>query len=266
MATNKRGLPPLLPDCLPLALPAFGRIWQMMPIFGPLWSPDGELIGLELLSRLNDRKSQILASPDMFFTHAPPDERFRALVWQVELLVLMSPWLNTRQIPVSLNITRPLALRLLSELDVMATLAGMSKWVRLEISERFLNVDIPPDQDAVLCALQNIAPLWLDDFGAGTTTLSCLMSEVFEAVKVDRHLLECLYPLPEGARFLQSMATLARQSDTLVIVEGVEDDHRWQFVRECGIHAGQGWRWAEVPFAGLNELPWRLPPLTGSAV
>jgi EAL domain-containing protein (putative c-di-GMP-specific phosphodiesterase class I) len=220
-------------------------------------------MALEMLSRLTDKDNQTPIAPSLFFTQAPSDEQFRALVWQLELLVLMGPWLAGRKIPVSLNISRSLALRLFIEPAALDILTHIARWVRLEISERFLHPDILPEHDPLLHALQPLVPLWLDDFGAGTTSWSCLTSGGFDAIKIDRHLLESLFPLPEGAHFLGSLTALTRLAGKQVIVEGIADEALWQFAQECGISAGQGWLWPEVTLDGLNDLPDCLPIMTG---
>ncbi|VVT54042.1 hypothetical protein UYSO10_5014 [Kosakonia radicincitans] len=57
---------PALPSVLPLTVPAFGRLWQLTPVFAPLWGADGRLTALEMLSRLQDRDSGAPAAPEMF--------------------------------------------------------------------------------------------------------------------------------------------------------------------------------------------------------
>ncbi len=80
--------------------------------------------------------------------------------------------------------------------------------LRLEIHEQFLSVDTCPQRDPFLRRMAEIAPLWLDDFGAGSTGLSWLLSERFEAVKIDRKLIETLYTRSGGTDFLRGICEL----------------------------------------------------------
>lgn len=257
--------PPSLPEMtaltglLPLAVPAFGRIWLLSPVFGPIFSPDGSLMALEMLSRITERDSGSPASPEMFFVQIPLTEQRRILVWQLEVLTLLSPWCAARQLPVSLNVSRSLALRILADASVAESAILLTPWLRLEVSERFLSPDIRPDQDPLLSALQPLAPLWLDDFGAGAAGLAWLMSGVFGMVKLDRHLFCDLARLPEGAGFLRALSCLSQSRGTQLVAEGVETAALMKVATDAGLSACQGWLWPEVTPAQLAGLPDRVP-------
>ncbi|UDJ82064.1 EAL domain-containing protein [Kosakonia oryzae] len=254
---------PALPSVLPLTVPAFGRVWQLTPVFAPLWGADGRLTALEMLSRLQDRDSGAPAAPEMFFAQAPQAEQLRILHWQLDVLTLLMPWCRRRGVAVSLNITRGLALRLLGEPDMAGVVQALSPSLRLEVSERFLSPDTSPDHDPLLQGLRPLAPLWLDDFGAGATGLSWMMSGAFEAVKVDRLFFRDLAALPEGVYFLQALTALAGAVDTRMVAEGVEDRALMQTALSAGVDTCQGWLWPEVTLAALATLPAGLPDAEG---
>lgn len=262
MVITRIPVPDMVTSSLLLTVPAFGRVWQLSPVFGPIFSPDGSLIALEMLSRIADRDSGVAASPEMFFAQIPLTEQRRILVWQLEVLTLLAPWCATRRLSVSLNVSRTLALRILADPVVSESASLLAPWLRLEVSERFLSPDNRPEQDPLLSALQPLAPLWLDDFGAGTTGLTWLLSGVFEGVKLDRHLFRDLTALPEGPSFLCSLATLVRAQGAQLIAEGVETQELLEVVACSGLDACQGWLWPEVVAAQLADLPDHLPSPT----
>ncbi len=243
----------------PLVVSAFGKVWHLTPWLEPVWWSDGRLAALEMLSRLQDRDSGEAVSPEVFFSQLSLPEQFRVLRWQLEILVLMMPWCTARGVPVSLNITRPLAMLCLSDTDVQETLLMLAPRVRLEISEHFLPAGVQPQQDALLPHFQQLAPLWLDDFGAGSTGLSWLMSGLFEALKIDRRLLETLKKHPGGEGFLTGLCGLARSARVQVIAEGVADPDLQAFVRRVQVTACQGWLWPGMSLEKLYQLPDRLP-------
>ncbi|WP_158262950.1 EAL domain-containing protein [Kosakonia sp. H7A] len=255
---------PALQSVLPLSVSAFGRVWQLTPVFAPLWGADGRLNALEMLSRLRDRDSGAPAAPEMFFTQAPQATQLRILYWQLDVLTLLMPWCRRRGVPVSLNITRGLALRLLGEPDMAGVVQALAPSLRLEISERFTSPDTAPEHDPLLQGLRPLAPLWLDDFGAGATGLAWLMSGAFEAVKVDRVFFRDLVALPEGVHFLQALTALAGAVNTRMVAEGVENRALMQTALSAGVDTCQGWLWPEVPLTALATLPAGLPDTEGT--
>lgn len=255
--TPPASIVPALAAVPPLSVYVFGRTWQMTltPVFDPLWRPDGTLAALELLSRFTDAESGTSASPERFFSQASPGVQHSMLCWQADLLTAIAPWCLSRQVPVSLNLSRPLATMVQAESGIAGALLALSPYLRLEISERFLNPDVLPGSDPLLQGLRPLAPLWLDDFGAGTAGLAGLLSGAFDAVKVDRRLFCDLVSLSGGPRFLHSLTGL----DTRVIVEGVETLPLLQAARDAGVSACQGWLWPEVTTDKLATLPDSLP-------
>ncbi|WP_196774048.1 EAL domain-containing protein [Klebsiella variicola] len=243
----------------PLPVSAFGRVWHVTAWLEPVWWSDGRLAALEVLSRLHDRDSGVQGSPELFFSQLALPEQFRVLCWQLEILVLMKPWCTARKVMVSLNITRPLAVLSLSTPEVKEKLLLLAPCVRLEISENFLLPNSQPAQDCLLPSLQQLAPLWLDDFGTGSTGLSWLMSGMFEVLKIARPLIEVLKISPGGETFLAGLCGLAQGVRAQVIAEGVADLNMLTFVRKNQVSGCQGWLWPGFSLDQLHRLPDRLP-------
>ena len=243
----------------PLAVPAFGRVWHLTPWLEPVWRADGQLTALEMLSRPADRETGVAARPARFFAGIPPREQLRILRWQMATLKRMAPWCAVRHIPVSLNIDRPLAQLLLAEAAPREELLALAPHVRLEINECFLPPGGKPPEDRCLQGLAELAPLWLDDFGAGSTGLSWLMSGIFEAVKIDRRLMERLLASPGGDEFLAGLCELARGVRTRTIAEGVATHALLDFARRAQVASCQGWLWPGLQPEQLYQLADRLP-------
>ncbi|MHC0025528.1 EAL domain-containing protein [Enterobacter vonholyi] len=245
----------------PFDVQSFGRRWLLTPMLEPLWTPDGELYALELLSRLHGRETGDSYPAGDFFADLPQTELARILSWQLELLALLRPWCETRRVPVSINLLRPQALVLVSHTAMAEAVLALAPWLRLEISENFIPPGGGGGTDPVLDALRPLAPLWLDDFGAGSTGLAWLMNGQFMAVKLDRRLFSELAGLPEGVAFMAALSALAQGLDVKLIAEGVADDTLMQSARDAGVDACQGWRWTAVSVSELGDLPARLPDL-----
>lgn len=242
-----------------LSLSACGHSWGLTPVFAPLWRADGSLYALELLSQLHDPVSGDKLPPDTFFSQAAPREQMRALRWQMTLLTGLQPLCRQCDIPISININRTLAMGLLTASDLPGMVREMAPYIRLEISEHFLSPPLPPGKDVLLEALQSLAPLWLDDYGAGTTSLPWLMSGTFEQVKIDRHLFDYLFRHAGGRDYLKALGKLARVKGTGLVAEGVEDETLLAFARKSQVQACQGWRWPHLTLDELATLPASLP-------
>lgn len=113
----------------------------------------------------------------------------------------MKPWCADHGILVSLNVTRSLAILLLNDSGMQKQMINLAPYVRLEINEYFLPPGDSVLSDPFLQGLIALAPLWVDDFGAGNTGLSWLMSGMFESVKIDRKLIAALHLQPGGVLF-----------------------------------------------------------------
>lgn len=246
---------------LNLSVSAFGRLWELTPVIEPLWNLEYSLMGAELLTRVQECNDGNLHPACEFFNSIPQPELTRILTWQLELLALMRPWCEVRGVPVSLNLIRTQALALVSRRDLEEKVTNLSPWLRIEISEDFVAPGGIRAADPVLDAIQKLAPLWLDDFGAGATGLACLTESRFEVVKLDRHLFSKLANLPEGVRFMSGLTALARAMGVKIVAEGVCNDSLMAVATESRADACQGYLWPAVPLSELGYLPGRLPEM-----
>ncbi|MGL3103904.1 EAL domain-containing protein [Enterobacter asburiae] len=247
----------------PLVVQAFGRELHLTPVFAPIWDMDGRLIALEMLSRVQDRDTGALCSPEMFFSKSPQSEQFRIFCWQLDILSQLVKWSRIRDIPFSLNINRGQALSLLGDPYISGRLQTLAPLLRLEISERFINKDTVPDNDPILQGLRGLTTLWLDDFGAGATALSWLMTGFFEVVKIDRQLFRDLVLLQEGVSFFNSFSSLARALNARIVAEGIENTSLMHKALSAGMDYCQGFMWPEVSLDELSTTPIILPQKEG---
>lgn len=239
----------------------FERRLDMTMVFGPIWKASGELMGVELLSRLQDHESGLPVCPEHYFSYAAAEVQLSIFQWQLELIRTFASWLRLHQLVVSINITRPLAQLALQTPSLMAELADARAYLRLEISEHFMSTAIVPSGDPLIVGLRERVPLWLDDFGVGAVGLSGVLGGVFEFVKLDRALVRMLQKRQSGHGFLERFTALCAECGTQIIAEGIESAGMMAFSCEAGIPCCQGWLWPEVPAHELTLLPLCLPSL-----
>lgn len=245
----------LTPVIVPSQQVRFGeKRYALSMVFEPVRRTDGRLVAVEMLSRLAgvDTPGDLL-SPETFYTRAAASQLRTALRAQVNCLQACLPWFQAKGVLATLNINRPLATLLLRDLWVRDSLRDMQPWLRFEISEYFLNGST--DDEPLLDALNALAPLWLDDFGTGSTSLSALMARRFEVIKLERTMFTTLAVTEDGQALLASMNRFAHRYGARMLAEGVETKVLYAQVSRAGMWAGQGWLWPAVSTGGLVTVP-----------
>jgi diguanylate cyclase (GGDEF)-like protein len=88
------------------------------------------------------------------------------------------------------------------------------------------------------------ATLVVDDFGAGYSSVSRLMTLAFDAIKVDVRLLAGVPGDPAAVRVLEAVLQLIAACRSDVIAEGVETSAQVEFLTRHGVRYGQGFQLA----------------------
>lgn len=252
------------PNDFSLRLSSFGTHWILEPVIEPIWDINGNLKGVELLSRIKNCTDGHSHPASCFFNSLLQTDMCKVLTWQLELLSIIRPWSDSRALPVSLNLNRSQALALISKSYISQLASNLSPWLRIEVSENFAHPGSTGSYDPVLDSLKFFAPLWMDDFGAGSTSLNWLSDGLFEAVKLDKSLFGMLCSLQEGITFMSALSALASSVGVKIIAEGVCDDYRMDAARDAGVHACQGYLWPAVPLRKISSLPVSLTPSNAS--
>lgn len=82
--------------------------------------------------------------------------------------------------------------------------------------------------------------LVLDDFGTGYSSLSYLLRIEVDGIKIDRSFTKRL-PDPKVAAIYRTITRLAADLNTYVVAEGIEEPAQLEWLRQNGIHFGQGY-------------------------
>src|SRR3954468_17092714 len=105
-----------------------------------------------------------------------------------------------------------------------------------------MGLDDPEETIAFLHRLRSIGvELWIDDFGAGYSSLGHLARLPVSVVKVDRMFTEQLGMGSAGESVVSSVVQLARAMGLGVIAEGVETDEQLADLTRLGVDAVQGY-------------------------
>ncbi|HEX2716790.1 MAG TPA: bifunctional diguanylate cyclase/phosphodiesterase [Gemmatimonadaceae bacterium] len=134
--------------------------------------------------------------------------------------------------------------------------AGMDpRALKLEITESFM-IDDPEGTRATLEELRNLGvKLYLDDFGAGYSSLAYLHTLPLDAIKIDRGFVS---RMGEGAAHYQLVHTirdLARNIGVLAVAEGIETLSQLSALRALGCESAQGYLFSKpVPPLEIEQL------------
>ncbi len=91
----------------------------------------------------------------------------------------------------------------------------------------------------------------IDDFGTGYSSLSRLHELPLNAIKIDRAFVSHLLEDPTGRAIAQSILSLAKSLDVLVVSEGIETSQQRSLLQQWGCLLGQGYLFSKPISAPL---------------
>lgn len=217
------------------------------------------MTAMEMLSKVTDARTGEVIPAHKFFTAASGEQILSIFAYQLDIIRIISPVLQLHGIVISLNLSRSVATLLLREDLLRDCVFSLRDCLRIEVSEDFFPTGSGPTDDPIFCALSSLAPVWLDDFGAGTTSWALLDAQEFEAVKLDRAFVVSMAGKPSGGAFIRSLTTLANDAGIIVIAEGIENPALEAFAFHQGVNACQGWLWPKLLPGALISAPLTRP-------
>jgi diguanylate cyclase (GGDEF)-like protein len=112
--------------------------------------------------------------------------------------------------------------------------------VCLEVTESGFMED-PAHAQKVLDRLSGMGlRLAIDDYGAGCSSLSCIMKLPVQELKIDRSFIAGISSNPDLATVVRSTIELGHNLGMKVVAEGVEDGNGWDLLEALGCDDAQG--------------------------
>lgn len=221
-------------------------------ILEPVYGLSGNLFAWELLTRfVGDADIKHVRNPAreaVFFSHLPVEQKWQLFLRQIDHLERL--YQKGFQQIISVNINRDIVSSIFSDEKTQQRLA-LLPFFRFEISSffiaRFTRADL-----LILKGLAKIAPLWLDDFGPGYSSLTMISSGIFECVKIDRAF---FWQYGESHIFDQLLGHL-NDLCSGVIVEGVENQRHIEILAHKAIYGMQGYHWDGVYLDDFINKSW----------
>ena len=84
-------------------------------------------------------------------------------------------------------------------------------------------------------------PVCADDFGTGHSGMEQLVELNFDVLKVDQVFIRNMFKNERYQTILNSIATMAKDLETKLVAEGIENDQEYQTLKKLGFDYGQGY-------------------------
>ncbi len=121
--------------------------------------------------------------------------------------------------------------------------------LNIEITESALASDTEPLDRAMELFREAGYKIWMDDFGAGYSSLNNLKSYQFDVLKIDMNFLREFETNPRSHVILASIVNMAKELGMHTLAEGVETQEQYDFMRSIGCEKLQGFLIGKpVPF------------------
>ena len=212
-----------------------------------MWAEDGSFCGCEALARWIDPEMGFL-SPGQFI---PVLEECRQ-IHKLDRCVYETVCRQLREsmdagqpvFPVSLNFSR-------LDFELMDTVAELEALVKkYDIPRRYLHVEITEsalsENDTLLRAgvdgmHDKGYEVWLDDFGAGYSSMNVLKDYSFDLLKIDMVFLKNFDRNPKSGSIIRSVIDMATALGMKTLAEGVETKEAITFLKSAGCGRLQGY-------------------------
>ena len=229
------------------------KVW-----YQPKYEPYTErIVGAEALVRWQTREGMV--SPGEFLPVFEADGLIASLDLYVFRCVCRQQreWLDAGRalFPISVNVSRSSLFEndIVRKYKEIVDFFGIEpKYVPIEITESVAleNLKIKPIADAFI---KEGFLLHMDDFGSGRSSLNGLNVLDFEAVKLDKSLIDFIGQ-KSGELILNHTMALAKELGVLLVAEGVETASQLQFLKAKGCDMIQGFYFSKpLPLLAFEE-------------
>lgn len=204
-------------------------------LYEPIVSVSGVILGFELVKEKNTKESNEYSED--YALPLSAEEKVKDFFEQVTTACVNESIFIANGFLLSINIDYEIAVHIASNQAIQKVLQ-QHKYIRLEVSEDFHEFNAGQERP-VLQSLAACCPLWLDNFGAGNTSLTLVMSEKFEYIKISK----TFFWQHQGTQSLRKVIAHLRPYCRGIIINGVENSQHIEYLSGSDILAMQGALW-----------------------
>ncbi|WP_022760240.1 GGDEF domain-containing protein [Butyrivibrio sp. AD3002] len=210
-----------------------------------------ERVSAEALVRWIDSKNQMINPADFI-----PILEKNGFITELDLYVLdevcriLREWINqgVDVVPVSVNFSRVDVDHHGIVEEIIATVDKYRldhKLIKIELTESAFNDNI----DSIITMLTKLREngfiVMMDDFGSGYSNLNMFKDMPLDIVKIDMYFLRNIENSEKGLIVLESVVQMAKRLGLQIVVEGVETQEQYDYIRKLRCEMIQGFYFAK---------------------
>ncbi|MCF6692620.1 EAL domain-containing protein [Klebsiella michiganensis] len=210
---------------------------------------DESLLAVELLTHFYDERGLRKKNTAEIFESMSFRQKDFFFYCQIKKIEQQSRWFYKEKVLCSINIDNDIADILSSNKQTSALLSTLP-FVRLEVNENYRGLGCNENIDLLQPLLKYSKGVWLDDFGAGKSTLSSINGIGFEVIKIDK---EFFWQESEKETFPSVIQAIHRSCNRIVI-EGIAQREMLQTLVGLNIWGVQGYAFPSVSLNDVERL------------
>lgn len=222
-------------------------------VFWPVYSLDGRLIAVEMISRFNGFSGNLSMPSDILFTLLNKEQRYDFIHEHILFIEDKAGWFSDNRILLVLRTDYEIVDLFMQSAGLCDSLRRFG-FVRLAINEDFPGLS-QGKENAVLVRMSQTFNLWLDNFGGGKSNLKSLHDGLLSGVKMDPHFVEHLLSRSPNTLIMEPLLRNIKSyyQGVMIIVKGINTAGYFHDVKRLNIDAVQGDLWPAVHFDELKK-------------
>lgn len=209
-------------------------------LFEPIVTVSGGILGFELVKKsahqAANKQHPHDAGSQTF--HLSAEERIKNFFDEVTLACINAEIFTHNNFLLSIRIDYDIASHIVNN-AAMRNVLQQHSYIRLTLDGFFPEFSAEQDRP-VLHALSEHGPLWLDHFGEGNTSLTLVMNEKFEHIKISQH----FFWQHQGTLSFRQIIEHLQPYSQGVIIGGIESARHLEYLKGSQIQGMQGILWS----------------------
>ncbi|MEC5319773.1 EAL domain-containing protein [Brenneria populi subsp. brevivirga] len=219
-------------------------------VFWPIYSLEGKLLAVEMITRFNSLFGNASILPDIIFSMLTKLQHHDLIKEQISFIKRNAAWFTRNDVLLVLKIDDEIA-DFLMESDALRNEIDKLLFIALEINELFPNLSQGRANERIV-KLSGAFTLWLDNFGSGKINLKPLNDGIVSVVKMEQNFVWHLLSRPAKSSIMDPLLRVIRNNYPVKIVaKGIDTPGHLEKARRLTIDGVQG---ALCPAVHFDEV------------
>lgn len=189
--------------------------------FYPVYSFDGLLIAVELLTHFSHTTANVAIPQEMVLPQMDSDQRILLLQSQINSIEKHHDFFRQQGVKVTLKIDEITSQAIL-ESDILTRKLESLEWLELEINESYPGLKLGKDHPGLM-ALSQRFDLSLENYGAGKAPSKAVYDDLFYRIKLDRGFIKHNINRLSFRPFISTVLEHIKPHCQQIIVQGIDD-------------------------------------------